>query len=302
MMIKRMGWTLAMGGVLLTLLLNGCGDSAAPGKKAAGPAAGGGGVSIKILPEQPTSGDCLNVIATSGQLSGSYQWLVNDQLIPANNEAKLCGDFFKRGDRVSIQVGAASSESVTIANSLPKVTGIATSPEEWRSGTAMEIVPSAEDADGDAVEFRYRWVINGEEDSFLSEANLPAERNRQGARIEVMVTPFDGRTTGPVFRAAVGAVTGSAPTIVSRPPTRFEALVYTYQVKATDVDNDPLTYALDNPPAGMTIDAASGLISWPLTGVPPGKYEIKIVARDPSGGEGHQRYEMVLGESQPAKP
>lgn len=296
----KQGWNLAAGSALLMSLLTACGDSVPEKKLTITPAATGGGqVGIRILPEQPTSADCLSVIAMSGQVSGLYRWMVNDRELPAANESRLCGTFFKRGDRVSVQVGNAGSDPVTIANSPPKVTGLTTSPEEWRSGAAITIIPAAEDADGDPVEFRYRWSINGAEDESLSEATLPAERNRRGDRVEVLVTPFDGQVEGPVFRGAVGAVTGSAPKIVSSPPAQFEARVYNYQVQAEDIDNDKLTFALEAAPAGMNIDAATGLISWPLTGVQPRSYEVKIVVRDPDGGEDRQQYELVLGEPKP---
>lgn len=293
--------------LVLALLLSACGDNPS-GKIPVGSAPTGGQTGIRIHPEQPTSGDCLNVIIAGGHGSVTYQWFVNDQPSPATNEASLCNDFFKRGDRVTVKVGdgaQANSATVTIANSPPKVTGISTSPEEWRSGAAIEVIPAAQDADGDPVEFRYQWSINGEVDSFLSEATLPAERNRRGDRVEVLITPLDGKTEGVVFRGVVGAVTGSAPTIVSRPPTRFEAMEYSYQVKAEDPDKEQLTFSLDNPPQGMTIDPASGKIFWPLTGVQPGKYEVKIVVRDPEGGEDRQEYELTLGvpaSGEAAKP
>lgn len=300
-MSKRMGWQLAAG-VAILLLLNACGDNGQEKLSTSPPAvAGRGQVSLRIVPEQPTSADCLNVIATSGQVSGLYRWMVNDQEIPATNEASLCSDFFKRGDRVVAIIGEASSEPVIINNSPPKVTDISTVPEEWRSGTAIEIAPKVEDVDGDPVELRYKWIINGEEDALLSEAILPAERNRRGDRIEVLITPFDGRAEGQVFRGVVQSVTGTAPTIVSTPPTRFETTVYSYQVKAEDADKEQLTFALDSPPAGMAIDPVTGLISWPLSGVVPGKYEVKIVVRDPDGGEDRQRYEILLGTPKPAE-
>ncbi|TLM68954.1 MAG: hypothetical protein FDZ69_01780 [Deltaproteobacteria bacterium] len=285
------GWMLACSCVLLGLL-TACGD--APGEK---PRAGQGPVvqgSARIIPEQPTSGDCLNAIVT-GSGGGAYQWFVNDQPLPANNEARLCGDFFKRGDRVSVKIGSGSPTSVTIGNSPPRVSEVAVSPREWRSGMAIEIVPTTEDADGDPVELRYQWSINGELDPFLTDPVLPAERNRRGDRIEVLVTPHDGREAGESYRAFVQAVAGSAPKIVSQPPASFEALSYTYQVKAEDPDNDPLIFALDTPPQGMTIDSATGLVSWPLTGVQPGKYEVRIVVRDPEGGEDRQEYAITLG-------
>lgn len=294
---RMAGWKLLGCGAILIMLVSACSDNPA-GKSPVGPAPAGGQVGIRIIPEQPTSGDCLNVITTGGHGSVSYQWFVNDQLLPATNEASLCNDFFKRGDRVTVKAGGgaqAGSATVTIANSPPKVTGVAMSPEEWRSATAVEVVPAAEDVDGDPVDFRYQWSINGEVDSFLSEAVLPAERNRRGDRIEVLITPFDGKVEGVVFRGVVGAVTGSAPTIVSKPPAKFEAMEYNYQVKAEDPDKDQLTFVLDNPPQGMAIDPTTGRLSWPLAGVQPGKYEVKIVVRDSEGGEDRQEYDLTLG-------
>lgn len=297
------GWKLVGCCAVLALLMSACSDNPS-GKAPAGQAPAGERTGIRIIPEQPTSGDCLSVVVTSGRGSVAYQWFVNDQLLSAMNEANLCNDFFKRGDRVTVKASGgaqASSATVTIANSPPKVTGISTSPEEWRSAAAIEVVPAAEDADGDPVEFRYQWSINGEIDSFLSEATLPAERNRRGDRIEVLITPFDGKVAGAVFRGVVGAVTGSAPTIVSKPPSRFETVEYIYQVKAEDPDKEQLTFALDNPPQGMSIDPTAGRISWPLTGVQPGKYEIKIVVRDPEGGEDRQEYDLTLGVPTPGE-
>lgn len=280
---------------LLALVLGGCEDKPA-GKAPAGAASATGPGTLRIIPGEPTSADCLNVIPAAGV--GSYQWYVNDQLLPGMNESRLCNDFFARDDRVTVKAGAGAqknSATVTIGNSAPQITGIATTPEEWHSGIAVEVVPAAEDVDGDVVELRYQWSINGEVDPFLTEAVLPAERNRRGDRIEVLVTPFDGREEGRVYRSVVQAVTGSAPTIVSKPPARFEALSYEYQVKATDPDNDQLAFSLDTPPAGMTIEPATGRLSWPLAGVPPGKYDVRIVVRDPEGGEDRQEYELTLG-------
>ncbi len=39
---------------------------------------------------------------------------------------------------------------------------------------------------------------------------------------------------------------------------------YTYDVNATDVDGDTLTYSLTNKPNGMVIDSSTGEITWPF--------------------------------------
>ena len=47
-------------------------------------------------------------------------------------------------------------------------------------------------------------------------------------------------------------------------PTGFASIdsAYTYQVVATDPNGDTLTYELLDGPAGMTMDAATGVLSW----------------------------------------
>jgi VCBS repeat-containing protein len=57
--------------------------------------------------------------------------------------------------------------------------------------------------------------------------------------------------------------TNHAPSINSAPvTTATEGTPYVYQLLATDQDGDSLSYALDLAPAGMLIDALSGLVSW----------------------------------------
>jgi hypothetical protein len=60
------------------------------------------------------------------------------------------------------------------------------------------------------------------------------------------------------------ACTGNRPPrIISTPPLQTSVgQLYTYGVKATDPDNDRLTFELLIGPAGMTIDPASGAIVW----------------------------------------
>ena len=53
------------------------------------------------------------------------------------------------------------------------------------------------------------------------------------------------------------------PVIVSEPGPAFAGHPYTYDVDAIDPDNDPLTYSLTSSTRPMTIDAATGIITWP---------------------------------------
>ncbi len=70
-----------------------------------------------------------------------------------------------------------------------------------------------------------------------------------------------------------------APVINSNPITSsLEGVPYTYDVEATDADGDTLTYSLTSSPAGMTINASSGVISWTPSTV--GDYDVTIEVTD----------------------
>jgi len=72
-----------------------------------------------------------------------------------------------------------------------------------------------------------------------------------------------------------------APVITSTPITI--ALVdelYTYDVKATDSDNDILTYSLTTNPIGMTIDSVTGEISWTPISSQIGDNDVSVEVSD----------------------
>jgi len=69
----------------------------------------------------------------------------------------------------------------------------------------------------------------------------------------------------------------SSPIIESDPiTTAKEGVVYTYDVEATDPNEDTLTYSLINYPDGMTIDENSGVISWTPTENQIGENEVAV--------------------------
>ncbi|MHB8707580.1 MAG: Ig domain-containing protein [Desulfuromonadales bacterium] len=292
--------------VLLALLLTACSEDrpvpqtpAPPTPADTSPAAeAGGDVKIQILPGQPTAADCLGAVTTGISGQSQYRWYVNEQLIPGQNESRLCGEFYKRGDQVAVAIGKDVSTvkvSVTIANSPPKITGISATPEQVFADSNIKVVPVAEDKDGDPVEFRYQWLVNGEANPFLTEDTLAGDHFNKGDVLQIKITPFDGFEEGPVYESFTMTIPNAPPLIDSQPPQQFEALEYSYQVKASDADGDRLVYTLAKSPQGMTIDPGTGLISWPLTGVNPAAYPLKIVVSDPDGAEAFQEFTLTLG-------
>ncbi len=69
------------------------------------------------------------------------------------------------------------------------------------------------------------------------------------------------------------------PIITSAPVTTASVgVAYTYNVDATDIDGDVLTYTLTNPPAGMNINPSNGVISW--IPIEEGDYPITVTVSD----------------------
>jgi bacillopeptidase F len=94
---------------------------------------------------------------------------------------------------------------------------------------------------------------------------------------------------------ANGAGGGHTPAFTSLPPTDAAVnLPYRYQAGATDADGGALAFALASGPAGMTIDAASGLLAWtPGTGQ-LGANQVVLTVTDPTARSASQSFSVLV--------
>ena len=83
----------------------------------------------------------------------------------------------------------------------------------------------------------------------------------------------------------VNSLPSQAPAIISAPVTSATAeQLYVYDVEATDPDaGDLLTFLLDAFPAGMTINASTGLIQWTPSAAQLGGHNVAVRVRDIAG-------------------
>lgn len=72
----------------------------------------------------------------------------------------------------------------------------------------------------------------------------------------------------------------------------FDNTGYVYDATAEDDDNDPLTFSLDQGPAGITIDPATGKLSWPSENISIGTHRVKISVSDDSGATASQEFDL----------
>ena len=92
------------------------------------------------------------------------------------------------------------------------------------------------------------------------------------------------------------AAANVAPTITSTPVlTATVGAAYSYDVNATDPNaGDVLTYSLDTAPAGMTINAASGLIGWTPSSAQLGSNAVTARVGDGRGGIVTQSFTVIV--------
>ena len=102
--------------------------------------------------------------------------------------------------------------------------------------------------------------------------------------VTVRVTDAAGFFDTQAFTVSVANVNDEPSITSSSVTSATEDAPYTYDVDATDPDvGDTLTYSLDVAPAGMTIDPATGIVSWTPTSTDLGNNDVTVRVTDAAG-------------------
>ncbi len=113
--------------------------------------------------------------------------------------------------------------------------------------------------------------------------------------IDIRLLDSRGAFTGQAFEIDVRGV--NTPPIITSPPITAAAVdkPYEYQVIARDAENDVLTYSLTGAvPEGMTINSATGLISWTPKNSQVGLENVSVLVSDSLGAIASQDYGIIV--------
>ncbi|WP_305043442.1 Ig domain-containing protein [Geoalkalibacter sp.] len=252
---------------------------------------------MRFFPDPPSSADEVRLSLYQIPAEYAVAWERNGQLIEDEHGDRLPKGRLVRDDLLTARVrfeGGEVTADTRVINSPPEMLAINFADARIHRGVDIVLEPVAFDADGDPVSFSYRWWLNGEELHGQTSERLAGDLFSKGDRIAVQVTAADAFAEGKPFTGREFVIPGAPPKFVTEPPLNFQSLMYQYQAQAEDADGDEIRYALAEAPEGMSLDDASGRITWKLGGVAPGEYRIRLRAVDSDGMEAFQEFTLNL--------
>ncbi len=271
-------------------------------------------LSLAFSPTQPVSEGALEARVEAKDPDGNlvqfaFTWLLNGRMLEEGARPVIQLPVLERGDRVELVVrandGVLESEerriSARFENRPPEITFLYVTPQNKRirRGDVLTAVPEASDPENDHVEFSYRWTVNGV--TAGEERQLDTKSLRRGDKIALEVVANDGfRESYPRKLDAIELV-NSAPEIKQLPSLDRQGALLRYQFEAEDAEGDRnLRFFLKDAPAGMEIDAFTGLLTWEPTAQQAGKHLVKVGVKDSEGDASLFEWEVSVNATAPA--
>ncbi len=232
-----------------------------------------------------------------------FQWIVNGATLLEATGPELTPDHVKRGDQVALEVIASDgqidsapyrTEPVMVVNTPPLVTRVTI--EADSSGKSNRVIAKVDavDPDHDVIRYSYRWWRNDKQIKEGEESVLDTTGFSRKDVVGVEVIAGDEEGSASPVRSAPIVFGNSPPQIVSSPAALTNKERYEYIVQAKDVDGDTVAYGLETAPPGMTIDKATGKVTWHVTQGLAGTHRVKIVVEDGQGGTAWQEFEVTI--------
>lgn len=244
-----------------------------------------GQYALEISPNKIVRGSTVNLIVTGFDVRDArIDWLLNGAIVETANPIQCALSDARRGDtlqaRALIDGREILSNKIEVVNALPEVAGVKILPEVIKPGDALSVAAEGNDADGDDVTFLYEWTVNGKPAGNKEKIGAPVKR---GDKVCIRVTPCDREGQG---RSLVlnREIQNHPPIIQEHGEFIFDGSVYSYQIKASDPDNDTLAFSLEGAPNGMAVDRSTGLITWTVPAEFKGDSGATAVVNDGNGG------------------
>ncbi|MHB8845272.1 MAG: Ig-like domain-containing protein [Nitrospirota bacterium] len=219
--------------------------------------------------------------------AAKIEWFVDGSLdsTPVPTEFSCAG--VSRGAKVRAKAVLAAKEiwsnTITVLNTPPTLTYAKLLPEVFRPGDVLKIEARAEDPDGDDVTLKYSWTRNGAPAGNTDQLTV---QPRRGDRIIASVTPYDAEGAGETLTLDRD-IGNLPPSFVEHQNASLQGDRYQYQAQARDPDGDTITFSLQSPSDGISINPVSGELLWAVPKGFTGDKTVTIVADDGHSGTAH---------------
>lgn len=272
---------------------------------------------VALDPAAPHAGDDVVARVQAADPDGDavelrYVWTVGGRRASERGASLQVPDSAAKGLAIAVEVtardGRAESEvrgaSARVANRAPELLGVHIEPlDQIKVGTELVAVADGRDGDGDAVEFRYRWRVNGRTVEGAEAERFSTAGLGRGDQVQVRAIASDGEAETAPLDSAPAVVGNSAPAITSTPGGVSTDGSFHYALQASDPDGDRnLRYELAQGPEGARVDPLLGALTWSAGRADVGKHVFEIVVKDGQGGEARQRFEVDVREVPATQP
>ncbi|MCC6507675.1 MAG: putative Ig domain-containing protein, partial [Pirellulaceae bacterium] len=202
--------------------------------------------------------------------------------------------------------GGSDTQTVTLTvvanseNDAPRITSL---PPAFRARVGQSVVYDlhATDPDDDPVEWSLVEAPSGTslDRRFGTLRWTPSIEHIGLQRFVISAKDPTGLAATQSFSLNVSGA-NFGPSILSRPPSEAVAdASYVYGLWAVDPENDPLTFSLSSSPAGMTIDAARGIVRWTPTLAQLGIARATVEVADSQGNRSVQSFQINVSQVVP---
>ncbi len=232
---------------------------------------------VTLSPSEPRVADTITALVDADDEDGdevtlSYAWTVDGSVVQEGETETLTGEHFGKHQQISVTVTPYdgfidgddfTSDSITVLNTAPSITGVSLEPAEIYESTEVNCTTAGwSDDDGDTEGYSYRWEVNGVE--IGTEATLTGEHFDKGDMVACTAIPNDGEDSGEARDSEDLEVHNSPPvitaaTLSSMNPAEGDTL--TVSVEGEDDDGDPVSLAYSWFVDGLLISTNESLAS-----------------------------------------